>query len=250
MSDLTEQQAKKLMFAKAVPDTKEYEENEIIPRSFLSDPGTVTIESICSIDNRTKVTATSVMPYKAICKLYMKSPSGKNFVGTGWLTHQNKLYTAGHCVYDHKVGAWMSSIIVVPGKAGFTEPYGRYQAIELCTTRGWIQNTSERYDMGAIKLGSNVSHNDVFHPVLSDPSMGEVCGYPADRETGIFQFKMSDTLTKKGGQFEYLLDTYGGQSGAPLLKDRITAVGIHNYGGCPNKASDLYEEFIGAINKW
>ncbi len=250
MTEITEAQAQELEFSQVDGDPLEYNEGEITPRYLVSEPEGVTAESVCGIDSRVKVTATSVMPYKAICKLYMKSPSGKNYIGTGWLTHQNKLYTAGHCVYDRDMMAWMESIIVVPGKSGLNEPYARYYASDLSATRGWIENGSHRYDMGAIKLSSNVSHNDVLLPTLADPSTGEVCGYPADRDTGIFQYKMADTLSKNGGQFKYLVDTFGGQSGSPLLQNRIKAVGIHNYGGCPNSSSDLYQGFIDGINNW
>lgn len=247
---MTEIQEQELIFSQANGDHSDFNEAEITTRYFASEPEGISIESICGTDSRVKVTATSMMPYKAICKLYIKFPSGKNYIGTGFLTHQNKLYTAGHCVYDRDFGAWMQSIIVVPGKSGLTEPYSRYYASELSATRGWIENGSHRYDMGAIKLSSNVNHNDMFLPTLADPNTGEVCGYPADRDTGIFQYKMADTLSKSSGQFKYLVDTFGGQSGSPLLQGSIKAVGIHNYGGCPNCASDLYQNFIDEIHNW
>lgn len=79
----------------------DYDFNNITPKYFILG---LNQEAICGGDDRVKVTDTSVMPYKAICKLYMRSASGKNYVGTGWLTHSNKLYTAGHCVYDHEEG--------------------------------------------------------------------------------------------------------------------------------------------------
>lgn len=254
MAELTEQQAQELIFANTQGDPVEFNESEIIQRFSRLPTAEITPESVCGPDDRLKVTATTAMPYKAICKLYMKGPSGGSYIGTGFLTHRNKLLTAGHCVYERdrfgRPVGWMTSIMVVPGLSGLAEPYGRYQAISLTATRGWIEEGNNRYDMGAIKLSSDVSHSDVFKPSLGDPNRGEVCGYPGDRDTGIFQYRMEHSLEKVGGQFKYNIDTFGGQSGSPLLQNSVIAVGIHNYGGCPNSASDLYQNFIDETDSW
>lgn len=99
-----------------------------------------------------------IFPYKAICKLYMKTTTGKNYVGSVWLTASDKLYTAGHCVFDHDEGGWMESVVVIPGMTGDSEPFGRYYAGSLAATRAWIDGRSKRYDMGAIKLSTAVNH--------------------------------------------------------------------------------------------
>ena len=250
MIDEAAQDPKDLLFATVKGEPSDFDESEITLRRFVTGQNPMSFETVCGVDSRVKVTATTMMPHMAICKLYMKSPSGLNYIGTGWLTHGNKLYTAGHCVYDRDAGDWMTSIEVVPGQSGPYEPYGRFRAVEVAATRGWVDTGAPRWDMGAIKLGAPVAHGSFLEPVLTDPATGGVCGYPADRELGMFQFQMIDTLTKQGGQFRYLLDTYGGQSGSPVLRDRTRAVGIHNYGGCPNSASDLYPEFIRDVDRW
>ena len=35
-----------------------------------------------------------------------------------------------------------------------------------------------------------------------------------------------------------------------LFRDNHRAIGIHNYGGCDNKASDLYQKFIDEVAHW
>ncbi|MCP4696697.1 MAG: trypsin-like serine protease [Gammaproteobacteria bacterium] len=242
-----DQEARELVFQKNDSDPKPYDFDNITPKYFILEQSQ---ESVCGYDERVKVTATTVLPYKAICKLYMKAANGKNFIGTGWLTHSNKLYTAGHCVYDDKEGGWMKSIIIVPGMSGGTEPYGRYTSADMITTKGWLNNSSRRYDMGAIKLSSNVSHTDFIIPTLADANAATICGYPKDRDTGIFQYKMQDSISKRNDRFFYQIDTFGGQSGAPVLQNNSRAIGIHNYGGCDNSASDLYAEFVDGINDW
>ncbi|MDJ0719384.1 MAG: trypsin-like serine protease [Prochloraceae cyanobacterium] len=237
----------KLITQKTEGDSSRYDFNNITPKFFILEQ---TQESVCGLDNRIKVTNTASLPFKAICKLYMKAANGKNFIGTGWLTHANKLYTAGHCVYDHDEGGWMDSIIVVPAKSGNSEPFGRYTSSDLVAANGWINDRSKRYDVGAIKLSSNVSHSDFLNPSISDSDAATVCGYPGDRDTGIFQYKMRDSIQKRDGRFFYQIDTFGGQSGGPVLRNNGIAIGIHNYGGCDNSASDLYQGLIDFVEEW
>lgn len=240
---------KGLSYEKCTGDPAHYDFDAITPVYFVEE-SQYQLESICGQDQRAKVTGTTTLPYKAICKLYMKSKTGHNLIGTGWLTDRNKVYTAGHCVFDSKYGGWMDSIIVIPGMAGTVEPYGRYVSEDMSATNGWIKNRSRRYDMGAIKLSAQVSHSDVLTPTLADSAEGTVCGYPGDRDRSIFQYKMRDAVSKRNGRFFYQIDTFGGQSGSPLLRDNHRAIGIHNYGGCDNKASDLYQEFIDGVARW
>lgn len=240
----------KLIFQNLNNESIKIDENSITQRNWIEPEEKLSQESVCGIDERKKVIATTQLPYMAICKLYMKASNGLNYVGSGWLIQNNVLITAGHCVYNKSSGGWKESIIVIPGKSGLTEPYGRYKAISLMTTKGWIDKTSTRFDMGAIKLDKPISHNSFLTPSIDDSTYGEICGYPADRDNGLFQYRMSDNLTKIDGRFHYQADTFGGQSGCPLLKNRSTVIGIHNYGGCPNKSSDLYQEFINGAKNW
>lgn len=226
---------------------QDYDFENIAPMYHVLDED---LETIRNGDERRRVDYTAVMPFKAICKLYMKAADGRNLIGTGWLTHSNKLYTAGHCVYCHARGGWMKSIIVVPGKAGTIEPYGRYTAEALLTLEPWIDDQSARYDMGAIKLSSSVNHDDFLSPTLSDADTVTLCGYPSDRDRGEYQYRMRDDVRKTDGRFFYYIDSHGGQSGAPLLRNNSIAIGIHNYGGCDNSGSDLYRGFIDYVERW
>ncbi|MEL7006879.1 MAG: trypsin-like serine protease, partial [Bacteroidota bacterium] len=210
MKELTEEaQLQELVFHKLEESTLEIQENEITQEMWVEKNNHLTAESVCGIDERKKVLATQQMPYMAICKLYMKAPNGLNYVGSGWLVSGDRLFTAGHCVFSHDSGGWKSSIIVIPGKSGLSEPYGRYTAIELMATKGWIDSRSVRYDMGAIKLNKPVSHTNFIKPSLEDPNIGEICGYPADRDNGLFQYRMTDNLVKNSGRFLYQADTFG-----------------------------------------
>ena len=232
---------------RTVGDPARYREDQIAPK-FCRGP--VTAASICGPDQRIKVTDTSALPFKAICKLFMRAPNGRQLVGTGWLTHANKLITAGHCVFDVEEGGWMDSITVVPGMSGHDRPFGRFAAQDVVACGAWLDHRSRRFDVGAIKLSGGVRHQDFLTPSLQDSDNVTVCGYAGDLDTGIFQYRMSHPASKVDGRFYYSIDTFGGQSGAPVLKNSDTAIGIHNYGGCPNSGSDLFEELIAFVNAW
>lgn len=222
-------------------------ETEITERYFANQ---LDRESVCGTDDRKRVTATQGLPYVAICKLFLTDQSGSVYVGTAWLTHSNKLYTAGHNLYDDKKSEWMKSVTVIPAKSGLSEPFGRYEASELMVTRGWMDKSSHRYDMGAIKLSSDVSHSEFIVPYQTDANRASVVGYPADRDRGNFQYEMESLVRKSNGQFHYFIDTYGGQSGSPCMIDGVRSIAIHNYGGCENSASDLYPSFVDGIENW
>jgi len=236
-------------------DTREYDFQSIIPKPWAklnvhntSVPDEETRETVCGIDERVKVMNTRVMPNQAICKLYMRTTTSKNYVGSGFLTHDDKVVTAGHCVYDHDEGGWMDSIIVVPAKNGVSTPYGQYNAVRIAAVRAWTDSRSVRYDMGVIKLNAKVTHSGRISMNLANSDRVTVCGYPADRDLGIFQYRMEDIIEKTNdGRLYYHIDTYGGQSGCPVLKNSNTSIAIHNYGGCPNKASDFYQQFIDEV---
>lgn len=240
----------KLVFHKINENVDEINESEITQKNWFETENKLTAESLCGIDERRKVVATNQLPYIAICKLYMKASNGRTYVGSGWLVSGDKLYTAGHCVFSHSAGGWKESIIVIPAKSGLSEPYGRFEAISLAATEGWLDNKSTRYDMGAIKLNKPVPFEQFLKPSITDANYGNICGYPADRDNGLFQYEKDDPLEKVLGRFKYYADTFGGQSGCPLLKNRTEAIGIHNYGGCPNNSSDLYESFINEVANW
>ncbi len=229
------------------PGDTDFDFDEVRPK-FRRHP--ISFEFTCREDERQKVVDTSGLPFKAICKLLTISAGGRHLVGTGWLTHSNKLYTAGHNVFDHDEGGWMQSVVVVPGMAGENEPIGRYTAAELLADRRWTDRRSKRFDMGAIKLSAHVPHDAFLVPTLGDGDEATVCGYASDRDMGRFQYRMRESIRKEDGQYRYMIDTYGGQGGAPLLLGSNKSIGIHNYGGCENSASDLFEEFVVGVDAW
>jgi V8-like Glu-specific endopeptidase len=59
--------------------------------------------------------------------------------------------TAGHCVFDAREGGFARNWMFIPAKDGGSEPFGRWTAKRLATTRQWAQSTRD----------ANINNDDV-----------------------------------------------------------------------------------------
>src|SRR5918912_3129628 len=67
-------------------------------------------------DDRVRILDTELAPWRMICALRMRGPTGAGAIGTGWFIGPRTVLTAGHCVFsNHFFGGWASSIEVIPG---------------------------------------------------------------------------------------------------------------------------------------
>lgn len=230
-----------------------------------------TPETVCGHDDRVKVTNTTVSPYYWVCRLSIKFPQG-NYVGSGWLcstasTKYDVVVTSGHCVYETSTGKFAESITVIPGANGSAAPYGTYtvNSANLRASDKWKQAGSDKsdYDYGVIlipktgKLGACGMWNDanpVGKTVLNS-------GYPGDKQPYGYNWEDKGPITSvTAHKLLYMNDTAGGESGSPVLAlksgtdwgnyKNVWSLGIHGYGGCPNKAVRLTQSVINDILKW
>jgi V8-like Glu-specific endopeptidase len=96
----------------------------------------------------------SVAPYRTHGKVYFRLPGEGNFVCSGTVVRSRTkkvVITAGHCVVepDPNGAVWATRWMFVPGKRDGNEPYGRWTANRLASTRGWIRGESLSYDVAA-----------------------------------------------------------------------------------------------------
>ena len=144
--------------------------------------------------------------------------------------------TAGHCIFAHKEGGWVSSIAVHSGREGSVRPIVR-QAASLHSVTGWVRDREPAADYGVIKLDSPIDNVGLVGFQVTDDSdllqyRCHVIGYPADRNRTMW----GDAMRLQSVQqrtVTYEIDTYGGQSGSPVLvyeNGLAASVGIHNYG--------------------
>jgi V8-like Glu-specific endopeptidase len=194
-------------------------------------------------DDRVRVLDTELAPWRMICALRMRGQSGAGAIGTGWFVGPRTLLTAGHCVYSTQFfGGWASSIEVSPGRSGAAFPYRTVRSTRFSSVNRWVQSQDPDFDIGCIHLdepfGNEVGWFGVgaLAPDELEGYLVNVSGYPGDRGGGTEQYHHKNRILRvTERRLFYDVDTFGGQSGAPVwIHETDTApplaVGIHAYG--------------------
>lgn len=223
-------------------------------------------EVVIGSDDRTRQTDTTAFPYRAICSLKITAGNGKGYIGTGWLAGPRTVITAGHCVFSKSQGGWAKSIEVVPGRNAAEQPLGAFTSREFFSTRGWIEQQKPEFDYAAILLPKTVSDNllshfafDEFDEPENSDDLFHVVGYPGDKPLGTMWGHATPLSHVRPRVLEYLIDTYGGNSGGPVFnfnpqaapQDQYCVLGIHNYGDLAgNSATRITRDVFENIKRW
>lgn len=221
------------------------------------------LEVIIGPDERQPVDNTREYPWRCICSLIIRAGDGSSWIGTGWLVGPRTVVTAGHCVYIHDRGGWASRIEVIPGRKGTERPYGSCVATSFRSVMGWTRDKDRNYDYGAILLPPTFRLGDTVgwfgYTVRSDSvlqgSQANISGYPGDKPPGTQWFEANSIAELSSNVITYMIDTAGGQSGAPLW---ITAadgsrygVGVHSNGQITgNSATRINQPVFDNISLW
>jgi glutamyl endopeptidase len=235
-------------------------------------------ESIIGRDERVRIVDTDLSPWRMICSLEMRGPNGSGAIGTGWLVGPRTVLTAGHCVFSTSFfGGWAATIDVVPGRNGFgppaeSEPFGRTTSTSFSSVDRWQSDEDADFDIGCIHLDEPVGDTVGWFPIgvrtaeQLEGFLVNVSGYPGDRGDGKAQFHGHNRIAQVSDRrLFYEVDTFGGQSGAPVWiheNDDTTkplVVGVHAYGtgGTPaslgitaNSAPRITREVFALITEW
>lgn len=220
-------------------------------------------ESVCGADDRVQIERASAPPWRMIAKLFITSGDGGRYVGTGWFISPRTVVTAGHCVFSSRTGGWARSIEVVPGMNGRLRPFGTAISSEFKSVNGWIEREDIAFDIGCIvlprasRLGDKVGWFGFAN--LEEASLRNLLvntsGYPADKTIGTQWFNAGRITEVQANRLAYFVDTFGGQSGSPVWRYRADkgsreVVGIHNYGGCANRASRIGAGVFERLKAW
>lgn len=222
--------------------------------------GATAAESVIGEDSRSRVLNTREYPYSAIASLEITAQDGSRWAGTGWFVSARTVVTAGHCVFIHDAlhagaNGWVRSVRVVPGRNGTgpgSEPFGSAVATRFRSVRGWVDTGEATSDYGAILLPEDHPLGDqvgtfglgAFDDVRLDTLNLNLAGYPADKkaaERNTLWFDVKQTRLVTDTQVFYDIDTYGGQSGAPVYVadgSQRVAVAIHAYGTSATTSSN------------
>ncbi|KAJ4248445.1 hypothetical protein NW762_012782 [Fusarium torreyae] len=246
----------------APPVTNHASESTIIP----DDGSKGSSESIIGEDQRALVDFSDLQEggkYRSIVKIQARfDAKGKSvwMMGTGWLIRPDLLVTAGHVVYDWGYGYGAASqikcYIGYNGRASVktAQVQARY-GINVVTTEGWIKESGNRpLDVAFIQVdraftGNLRTFNYVNTPLTGHKTLLGVVGYPGDKslvdiETGdeekgaqmYEEYARNDYDVEASSRHmvEYRISTFGGQSGAPILRKangQLVSIGTHCYGG-------------------
>lgn len=219
-----------------------------------------TPESVCGRDDRRRITGTSSVPWRMICKLIITRKDGGRSGCTGWFIGPRTVMTAGHCVYSHSAGGWAKSIEVIPGMNGRTKPFGSQVGTSFRSVTGWTKSQKATHDYGCIILPNDTLGRRVGwfgFANLSSSSLRNLlvnnAGYPGDKPSGTMWYNAGRVTKVESRRLYYMLDTAGGQSGSPTWRYRDGkrhAVGIHAYGGCPNKSTRINKAVFDNMKNW
>lgn len=215
-------------------------------------------ETVCFPDERQRVKDTTVATWSPNCQLIITMRDGRRALGSGWLLGPRLVVTAGHCVHEGKDGNFYRSIEVIPAANGSLRPFGSQISSDFRAASAWRTSGSLAGDYGAIILSEPFEFDGKspgLHTfaVLPDSVLrrgeGSVVGYPGDKPFAT-QWHDADPLALVGSdRLRYFADTYGGQSGGAVLHGGA-AVGIHNYGGCPNYSTRITRNVERDLLQW
>ncbi|MFV0303205.1 MAG: trypsin-like serine peptidase [Paracoccus sp. (in: a-proteobacteria)] len=220
-------------------------------------------DSVCGRDDRVRVETVTAPPWRMIAKLVITAGNGAQYVGTGWFISPRTVMTAGHCLHSDRTGGWARSIEVIPAMDDRRRPFGSAVSRTFHSVSGWIRDQREEQDYGCIILPESARLGDrtgwFGFANLPDAALANLlvntAGYPADKTVGTQWFNAGRITHVRAERIEYLIDTFGGQSGSAVWRhDAETGqrhvVGIHNYGGCDNKASRIGTELYQRMQDW
>ncbi|WP_319547987.1 serine protease [Desulfogranum marinum] len=217
-------------------------------------------ESVCGRDDRKKISGTTSIPWRMICKLIITTAGGSRSGCTGWFIGPRTVMTAGHCVYSHTRGGWAKKIEVIPGMNGTVKPYGSQIGTSFRSVTGWTKSKKSTHDYGCIILPNDTLGRRVGwfgFANLSAASLRNLLannsGYAGDKPFGTQWYNAGRISKVEARRLHYMLDTFGGQSGSPTWRYRDGkrhAIGIHAYGGCPNKSTRITKPVFNNMKNW
>lgn len=232
-------------------------------------------ETVIDLDERVRILDTDLAPWRMICALRMLGPGGAGAIGTGWFVGPRTVVTAGHCVFSNFFfGGWANTIEVIPGlngHSGDARPYDSASSTRFSSVDRWTESEDADFDVGCIHLDHDVGNVvgwfavGALSPEELESYLVNVSGYPADRGGGYEQYhNRNRVLRVSDRRVFYEVDTYGGQSGAPVWIHEAEeapplVIGIHAYGvgGTPadfgikaNSAPRIIPKVLEAIKGW
>jgi len=203
------------------------DENYMKERARGEEKGTPKTSYVFYPDDRQQITDTTSFPWRSICKLYIEAQDGSQFVASGAILDDFHILTAGHCVYIHNAGGWVAELMVVPGMDGNFRPFGSAYATNLRAYTSWTESKMVEHDWAVVTLDRSIGKLTGWMGRQTEPFSSSIytgnlstAGYPGDLDLAENMYFVTDVgdLASEYNHW-FWMDTYGGQSGAPVWRD-------------------------------
>jgi glutamyl endopeptidase len=218
-------------------------------------------QSVIGSDERIQITDTTEFPFSAIAYLELEDGAEQPLGScTATFIGPDALLTAAHCLWDFEAGDWVeSSVRVVPGKNGDTEPFGSEIAADWWVPDAYTETGATVWDWGLIKLPDAALSAEtgwLTMAVLDTAVLAgrdfepTIIGYPADKPTATMWGLIRPAfLAVTDFTLVYDIDTAPGQSGSAIWSaaegpNLGKIVGIHTRGGAVNSGSRIDQELL------
>ncbi|KAK3370999.1 ATP synthase F1 [Lasiosphaeria ovina] len=208
--------------------------------------------------------------YRAIVKLFLlfeqqvsELPDDEAAwpIASGFLIADDIVVTAGHCAFDYSHG--LRRLVKVRAYVGYkghddlSDTEARW-GTAVATTVKWCAGIGdEPADVAFIKLEKPFEtvknkFTCTQTPVSKENADLGVVGYPGDimdgGERGARMYEMFaattyNLTTSDHNMLQYKIDTYGGNSGSPVFRDRnsLVAIGVHVLGGYSYNSASVFD---------
>lgn len=228
-------------------------------------PSHILSARVIGSDDRSRITNPVDFPWRTFTKLKITFPDGYTSGCSGAIIDDFHVLTVGHCVYSLGHGGY-GDIKVFPGLDRDYMPFSYANSTFIRTYTQWTTNRDPDHDWALITLDRNIGFYTGWMGIKTAPKESElyknalnVSGYPNDRLDNTLWNSFETGHSANEFQHYYTMDTYGGESGAPVWQSENGEqyiLSIHAFGNTAdtpditNGGTRINQEKYDRLSQW
>ncbi len=200
-------------------------------------------------------------PFSSLCRIRAVFGKDRPYLsrGTGFFISDDRIATAGHVLYDPRLGGYAQSVeVYVQATPATGGPHAFWTRKNYFVSRPYFENLSPLHDFGVIAVPRPGSAKVLAMREIEDAKAKSravlVAGYPSPKADALFDEGPVTAATSH--LIHHQVDTVGGMSGGALFDDEIAAaIGLHVRGfdnrmppGVPPSATGI--ALTSAVQRW